>query len=76
MFRLPESTLLVTRSRASPASGTSVQTAWLRKRVETMLGCYSSAASTPAVGPLRPLRDPEAPKLDDDEDGTGHEVVP
>ncbi|MFI6063370.1 Tn3 family transposase, partial [Streptomyces sp. NPDC051286] len=34
-----------------------------------VLGRYSFTASTPAAGALRPLRDPETPELDDDEDG-------
>ncbi|MFB7467118.1 hypothetical protein ACFCZ1_27085, partial [Streptomyces sp. NPDC056224] len=38
---------------------------------KNLLGRYSFTASTPAAGALRPLRDPETPELDDDEDGTG-----
>ncbi|RZE15459.1 hypothetical protein C0Q92_30895 [Streptomyces albidoflavus] len=33
-----------------------------------LLGRYSFTASTPAAGALRPLRDPDAPELDEDED--------
>lgn len=36
--------------------------------------CYSFTASTPAVGTLRPLRDPDAAELD--EDGSGEESAP
>jgi hypothetical protein len=32
-----------------------------------LLGRYSFTASTPAVGVLRPLRDPDAPELDEDD---------
>lgn len=31
-----------------------------------LLNRYTFTASTPAVGALRPLRDPEAPELDED----------
>nr|WP_242641031.1 hypothetical protein [Streptomyces kasugaensis] len=34
-----------------------------------LLGRYSFTASTPATGALRPLRDPDAPELDEDETG-------
>ncbi|MEW2615354.1 hypothetical protein AB0937_35265 [Streptomyces sp. NPDC047880] len=34
-------------------------------------GRYSFTASVPAAGSLRPLRDPDAPGLDDDEGGDG-----
>lgn len=34
------------------------------------LGRYNFRASTPAAGALRPLRDPDAPDLDDDDDGS------
>ncbi|MFF4764558.1 hypothetical protein [Streptomyces sp. NPDC001292] len=34
-----------------------------------LLGRYSFAASTPAAGALRPLRDPDAPELDEDDEG-------
>jgi hypothetical protein len=37
-------------------------------RVENY-GRYSFTASVPAGGSLRPLRDPDAAGLDDDEDG-------
>ncbi|MFE0133858.1 Tn3 family transposase [Streptomyces sp. NPDC059037] len=33
------------------------------------LGRYNFRASTPSAGALRPLRDPDAPDLDDDDDG-------
>jgi hypothetical protein len=36
-----------------------------------VLGRYSFTASTPAAGALRPLRDPDAPELDEDETGEG-----
>ncbi|MGX1915918.1 hypothetical protein ACWIID_45130 [Streptomyces phaeochromogenes] len=42
----------------------------LKHKNLNVLGRYSFTASTPAAGALRPLRDPEAPELDDDEDGT------
>ena len=42
----------------------------LKHKNLNVLGLYSFTASTPAAGALRPLRDPEAPELDDDEDGT------
>jgi Tn3 transposase DDE domain len=35
-----------------------------------VLGRYSFTAGVPAGGVLRPLRDPDAPELDDDEDGS------
>ncbi|MFD9220463.1 hypothetical protein ACFWDI_10730 [Streptomyces sp. NPDC060064] len=38
----------------------------LKHRNLNLLGRYSFTASTPAVGALRPLRDPDAPELDDD----------
>jgi hypothetical protein len=34
-----------------------------------VLGRYSFCASTPVDGGLRPLRDPDAPELDEDEGG-------
>lgn len=34
-----------------------------------LLGRYSFTASTPAAGALRPLRDPDAPELDEDDEG-------
>ncbi|WSL57412.1 transposase [Streptomyces sp. NBC_01725] len=42
----------------------------LKHRNLNLLGRYSFTASTPAAGALRPLRDPDAPELDED-DGTG-----
>ncbi|MGX1541101.1 hypothetical protein [Streptomyces adustus] len=41
----------------------------LKHRNLNVLGRYSFTASTPAGGGLRPLRDPDAAGLDDDEDG-------
>lgn len=41
----------------------------LKHRNLNVLGRYSFTASTPASGALRPLRDPEAAELDDEEDG-------
>ena len=40
-----------------------------RSRSVNLLGRYSFTASTPAAGTLRPLRDPDAPELDEDDDG-------
>lgn len=40
----------------------------LKHRNLNLLGRYSFTASTPAAGALRPLRDPDAPELDEDED--------
>ncbi|MFI6704526.1 Tn3 family transposase [Streptomyces sp. NPDC050509] len=39
----------------------------LKHRNLNLLGRYSFPASTPAAGALRPLRDPDAPELDEDE---------
>jgi hypothetical protein len=44
----------------------------LKHRNLNLLGRYSFTAQVPAAGALRPLRDPDAPELDEDEDG-GHE---
>lgn len=44
----------------------------LKHRNPNLLGRYSFAASTPAAGTLRPLRDPDASELDED-DGSGRE---
>lgn len=41
----------------------------LKHRNLNLLGRYSFTASTPAAGALRPLRDPEASELDEDDDG-------
>ncbi|WDT60271.1 Tn3 family transposase [Streptomyces sp. G7(2002)] len=41
----------------------------LKHRNLNLLGRYSFTASTPAAGALRPLRDPDAPELDEDDDG-------
>nr|WP_199847564.1 MULTISPECIES: hypothetical protein [unclassified Streptomyces] len=41
----------------------------LKHRNLNLLGRYSCTASTPAAGALRPLRDPDAPELDEDDDG-------
>jgi hypothetical protein len=38
-----------------------------------VLGRYSFTASTPASGALRPLRDPDAPELDEDDGGQNWE---
>lgn len=43
----------------------------LKHRNLNVLGRYSFTVSTPAGGDLRPLRDPDAVELDDDEDGQG-----
>lgn len=42
----------------------------LKHRNLNVLGRYSFTASNPTGGGLRPLRDPDAPELDDDEAGT------
>jgi hypothetical protein len=42
----------------------------LKHRNPNLLGRYSFTAWTPAAGPLRPLRDPDTPELDADEDGS------
>lgn len=41
----------------------------LKHRNLNMLGRYSFTASTPAAGALRPLRDPDAVELDENDDG-------
>lgn len=41
----------------------------LKHRNLNVLGRYSFTATQPAGGTLRPLRDPDAAGLDDDEDG-------
>nr|WSS68627.1 transposase [Streptomyces sp. NBC_01175] len=41
----------------------------LKHRNLNLLGRYSFTASTPAAGVLRPLRDPDAPELDEGDDG-------
>jgi hypothetical protein len=41
----------------------------LKHRNLNLLGRYSFTASTPAAGTLRPLRDPDAPELDEDDEG-------
>lgn len=43
----------------------------LKDRHINLLGRYSFTASVPAAGALRPLRDPDAPELDEDDDGDG-----
>ncbi len=45
----------------------------LKHRNLNLLGRYSFTASTPAAGALRPLRDPDAPELDEDDDGGGQD---
>lgn len=42
----------------------------LKHKNLNVLGRYSFTATQPAGGNLRPLRDPDAARLDDDEDGT------
>jgi hypothetical protein len=42
----------------------------LKHRNLNVLGRYSFTAGVPAGGVLRPLRDPDAPELDDDEDSS------
>lgn len=44
----------------------------LKHRNLNLLGRYSFTASTPAAGALRPLRDPDTPELDEDEEGGQH----
>ncbi|MDQ0700989.1 hypothetical protein QF048_007516 [Streptomyces sp. W4I9-2] len=41
----------------------------LKHRNLNLFGRYSFTASTPAAGALRPLRDPDASALDEDDDG-------
>ncbi|WP_435881188.1 hypothetical protein [Streptosporangium subroseum] len=41
----------------------------LKHRNLNLLGRYSFTASLPAAGALRPLRDPDAVELDEDDDG-------
>ncbi|MER6723068.1 hypothetical protein [Streptomyces halstedii] len=41
----------------------------LKHRNLNPLGRCSFTASVPAAGALRPLRDPDAPELDEDDDG-------
>lgn len=41
----------------------------LKHRNLNLLGRYSFTASTPAAGALRPLRDPDAPELDEEDGG-------
>ncbi|MCZ4512519.1 Tn3 family transposase [Streptomyces sp. ActVer] len=41
----------------------------LKHRNLNLLCRYSFTASTPAAGVLRPLRDPDGPELDEDDDG-------
>ncbi|MFE2322239.1 Tn3 family transposase, partial [Streptomyces sp. NPDC059441] len=45
----------------------------LKHRNLNLLGRYSFTASVPAVGALRPLRDPDAIELDEDDDGAVQE---
>ncbi|CAM5257948.1 hypothetical protein SCANM63S_04398 [Streptomyces canarius] len=42
----------------------------LKHKNLNLLGRYSFTASTPAAGALRPLRDPDAPGPDEDDDGS------
>ncbi|GAA2774648.1 hypothetical protein GCM10010521_61300 [Streptomyces rameus] len=41
----------------------------LKHKNLNLLGRYSFTASTPTAGALHPLRDPDVPELDEDEDG-------
>lgn len=41
----------------------------LKHKNPNCLGRYNFRASTPSAGALRPLRDPDAVNLDDDDDG-------
>ncbi|MEV6037962.1 hypothetical protein AB0L65_42905 [Nonomuraea sp. NPDC052116] len=41
----------------------------LKHRTLNPFGRCSFTASTPAAGALRPLRDPDAPELDEDDEG-------
>lgn len=41
----------------------------LKHRNLNLLGRYSSTAGVPAAGALHPLRDPDVPELDEDEEG-------
>ncbi|MFD3780277.1 hypothetical protein [Streptomyces sp. NPDC058612] len=60
--------------RRRPAPGTRIaRLSPLKHRNLNLLGRYSFTASTPAVGALRPLRDPDAPELDEDDDGGGQD---
>ena len=43
----------------------------LEHRNLNLLGRHSFTAATPAAGALRPLRGPNAPELDEDDDGGG-----
>jgi hypothetical protein len=43
----------------------------LKHRNLNLLGRYSFTASVPAAGALRPLRDPDTPELDEEDDGDG-----
>lgn len=43
----------------------------LKHRNLNLLGRYSFAASVPAAGALHPLRDPDVPEVDEDDDGAG-----
>lgn len=45
----------------------------LKHRNLNLLGRYSFTASVPAAGALRPLRDPDGPELDEDDDGSGQD---
>ncbi|MEK8141958.1 hypothetical protein NKH18_02710 [Streptomyces sp. M10(2022)] len=45
--------------------------AWRKHHNLNLLGRYSFTASAPAAGALGPLRDPDAPELDEDGLGAG-----
>ncbi|WTD38644.1 Mu transposase C-terminal domain-containing protein [Streptomyces sp. NBC_01643] len=63
------------RSTAARRSATRTSPACPRSsnRNLNLLGRYNFTASVPAAGALRPLRDPDSPKLDEDDDGSGQE---
>lgn len=66
-----------TSTRPSPSSAPSheireediARLSPLKHRNLNVLGRYSFTASIPAAGALRPLSDPDAPELDEDETG-------
>ncbi|MFF1394804.1 hypothetical protein ACFVZD_13440 [Streptomyces sp. NPDC058287] len=45
----------------------------LKRANLNVLGRYNFTASVPAVGALRPLRDPDSPELDEDDYGSGQQ---
>ncbi|MFF2411682.1 hypothetical protein [Streptomyces sp. NPDC058092] len=57
------------RPQAQPPKDVARLSPFVRHHVN-LLGRYNFTAQVPAAGALRPLRDPDAPQLDDDdEDG-------